>query len=316
VNGTDASTSEPGAAQWTSRSIGSRFGHRVFYLFIRYMGRGGAYLLLYFVVLFYVLFTPSVRKTADYYLRRRFGRTGPFLRLADTYRIFLGIGKALVDRAVLGILGEDRMRMEFRERQVLFDLLKEGKGVILLTAHVGCWQTALSALKDLNMPVHVLMQHEEGDVDLHYFEHAGIECPYEIIDPRGYMGGVLEMMNALKRGEVVSLMGDRVLGGRKGMTEVDFLGGRALFPFSAFKIAAATGAPVGILFSYKSGPGTYVLELYGVIRVPEDAQRQDRQFRPYVAQFAKALESYTTTHPYQFFNFYDLWESSGQTNNH
>ena len=315
MNATDTPASGPGRAQWTSRSIGSRFGHQVFYLFIRHMGRRGAYFLLYFVALFYVLFTPSVRRTADYYLRRRFGRTNPLLKLTDTYRMFLGLGKALVDRAVIGILGEDRMGMEFEEQRALSDLLKEGKGLILLTAHVGCWQTAMSSMKNLNVPVHVLIQHEEGDVDLHYFEHAGIKCPYGVIDPRGYMGGVLEMMSALKKGEVVSMMGDRVLGGRKGMAEADFLGGKALFPYSAFKIAAATGAPVGILLSHKSGPERYALELAGIIRVPEGAGRQDRNFRPYVAEFVRALESYTTAHPYQFFNFYDLWEAAGHTTN-
>ncbi len=36
--------------------------------------------------------------------------------------------------------------------------------------------------------------------------------PFRIIDPLGYMGGVLEMMEVLKKGEVLSIMGDRVFG--------------------------------------------------------------------------------------------------------
>ena len=312
---TDSPPLTPGGAQWTSRSIGSRFGHKVFYLLIKCTGRYGAYFFLYFVVLFYVLFLPGIRKMADYYLHRRFHRTGSLERLADSYRIYLNLGKALIDRAVIGILGEDKVLMEFKEREDVFDLVREGRGLILMTAHVGCWQTAMSTLRILNKPVNLLLQREEGDVDLHYFEHAGISCPYKIIDPRGYMGGVLEMVDSLKKGEVLSIMGDRLLGSAKGAAMVDFLGGKVLFPFSAFKIAAATGAPIGVLFSYKSGPAVYTLELARVIRVPADAGKVDRDFHPYVTEFAQALESYTTMHPYQFFNFYDMWEPGLQSIN-
>ena len=40
-------------------------------------------------------------------------------------------------------------------------LLAEGRGLILVTAHVGCWQASLSALSFLKVPVHLLMQREE-----------------------------------------------------------------------------------------------------------------------------------------------------------
>ena len=105
---TDSSPLAPGGVQWTSRSIGSRFGHKVFYLLIKCAGREGAYFFLSFVVLFYVLFVPGVRKMADYYLHRRFKRRRSFERLGDSYRIYLNLGKALIDRAVIGILGKIR----------------------------------------------------------------------------------------------------------------------------------------------------------------------------------------------------------------
>jgi len=305
-------TTDPGPthskeAQWTSRSIGSHFGHTFFYLVIRYAGRGFAYFVLSFVALFYVFLAPPIRKKADYYLSRRFKGKGLIGRLGDSYRIFVSLGKALIDRAVIGILGEGKMSVEFTQKKEMFDILSEGKGMILMTAHVGCWQAAMSALKFLSTPVHLLLQREEGDIDLHYFEHAGIPCPYGIIDPRGYMGGVLEMMGLLKRGEVLCVMGDRLFGSSKGAAAVDFLGGKVLFPFSAFKIASATGAPVVVFFSHKSSPSGYTLEIAKVIRVPRDAGKSDKDFLPYVSRFARALESYTTDHPYQFYNFYDMW---------
>ena len=305
---TDHDLTHPGAAQWTSRSIGSTFGHKFFYLVIRYAGREFAYFVLSFAVLFYVFFVPSIRRKADYYLSRRFRGKSPIERLGHTYRIYLSLGKALIDRAVIGILGEEKISWEFRERKELFDILDEGRGVILMTAHVGCWQTAMSTLRILNTPVHLLLQRGEGDIDLHYFEHAGIPCPYGIIDPMGYLGGVLEMMDLLKKGEVLCVMGDRLFGSAKGAVAASFLGGKVLFPFSAFKIASATGSPIVVFFSHKSGPAKYTMEVAKIILVPRDAGKHDSGFLPYVNEFAQALESYTTAYPYQFYNFYDMWE--------
>jgi predicted LPLAT superfamily acyltransferase len=132
--------------------------------------------------------------------------------------------------------------------------------------------------------------------------------PFRIIDPFGYMGGVLEMMEVLKMGELLSIMGDRIFGSDKNTVAVTFLGGKIRLPFSAFKLASATSAPVAVLFSHKSGPDSHELVLDRVIRVPSGAGRGGDAFRPYVAQFAEALESYTEQHPYQFFNFFNMWE--------
>jgi predicted LPLAT superfamily acyltransferase len=222
----------------------------------------------------------------------------------------VNLGKALIDRATIGIRGPESITTTINDLEGLLRLVHEGHGLILLTAHVGCWQAAMAELSLLNTPVSLLLHREEGDVDRHYFEHAGISVPFRIIDPLGYMGGVLEMMEVLKRGEVLSIMGDRVFGSDRKTVPVNFLGGEVRFPFSAFKLASATGAPVAILLSYKSGPGSYEMTFEKVIRVPSGLGMSEKAFYPYVAQFAEALESYTERYPYQFFNFYNMWENT------
>lgn len=292
---------------WSSRSIGSQLQHRIFYLLIRLGGRRAAYLLLYFVVLYYTLCRPNLRRRSYYYLQRRFpGRSGVGL-LIDSYRMNLMLGKVLVDRAVVGILGPAAMQVRLHGREELLALLAEGQGLILMNAHAGCWQVAMSALGFLQTPVNMLMQREDGDLDRHYFEHAGLESPYRIIDPRGFLGGTLEMMAVLKRGEVLCVMGDRLLGSDRSAVTVDFLGGEVQFPFSALKLASTTGAPVGVLLSWKSGPASYELALAGTIRVPPGLGRRPENFAPSAREFARILEDYCQRHPYQFFNFFDMW---------
>jgi predicted LPLAT superfamily acyltransferase len=294
--------------QWTSRSIGSTFQHNIFYLLIRTGGRRLAYFILHFVVLYYILFRPAVRKRCEYYLSHRFPEEGSVKRLISSYRLSLELGKVLIDRAVVGILGVDRIPASFNEKEILYDLISEGKGIIFLMSHVGSWQVALSALHFLKIPVNMIIHREEGDIDRHYFEHQSMEWPYRIIDPEGFLGGTLEMMEVLKRGEALCIMGDRVLGNLKNTLSVRFLGENALFPFSAMKIASTSGAPVVVLFPYKSGATGYGLNLARVIRVPEGLGRSGEHFLPYVEGYVQALENFTKEYPFQFFNFYDMWK--------
>jgi len=296
--------------QWTSRSIGSSIQHRFFYGLIRIGGRRLAYFFLYFTVFYYMLFRSSVRRKCYFYLSRKFPCDSILNRATHSYRLSLELGKVLIDRAIIGILGHEKMSVSFEQREVITSLVSRGKGVIFLMAHVGCWQVALSALNYFKTRIHMVIHREEGDVDRHYFEHQSTQSPFSIIDPEGFLGGTLEMINVLKNGEILCIMGDRVLGNPKNTVSVDFLGAKAPFPYSAFKIASTTGSPVVILFTFKEGANRFGLDLAKVIYVPPDLGRAGENFRPYVMEFADVLERYTEAHPFQFFNFYDMW---GQT---
>jgi predicted LPLAT superfamily acyltransferase len=263
-----------GGSRWTSRSIGSNFQHRIFYALIRWGGRRAAYALLYPVVAWYVLCRPLVRARCRPYLEHRFPARRGWRRLLDSFRMSLALGKSLVDRAVVGILRPEAMRPAVEGREELLRLAQEEKGLILLVAHVGCWQAAMSALRFLGRPVSMLMQREEGDVDRHWFEHAGVACPYRIIDPRGFLGGALELLEVLKNGEVLSVMGDRLLGNDRNAVTVEFLGGPVRLPYSVYQLASATGAPIAVLLPHKSGPDRYAMRLYEVIRVPSAGPRR------------------------------------------
>ena len=199
------------------------------------------------------------------------------------------------------------MPVRFINPSKLKEMIRSKRGLVLILSHVGSWQVALSALGFLNKPVNLLLHQEQGDIDRHYFEHAGMAFPYHIIDPNGYLGGVLEMLEVLKQGQVLCVMGDRILGNLDNALSIPFLGENALFPFSAFKLASVAQAPVAVLYTYKTGPSDYALQLAKLIQVPENLGRQKERFQPYVAQYVETLEAFAEAHPYQFFNFYDMW---------
>jgi len=266
-----------------------------------------AYFGVYFIVTYYILCRPSVRKSSVPYLRRRFPKKRRIMRLIDTYRMFLQTGKILVDRATIDILGPESMNLELHGREKLLKLVEEETGFILLLSHVGCWQVALSALNFLKRPVNLLLGHGTGDLDRHYFEEAEKEFPSRIIDPGSYLGGTLEMLAALNRGEILCMMGDRVFGSQKSYVEIEFLGEKAPFPFSAFRIASAAKVPIVVFFTHKTGTDSYALTVTRIIHLAAGLGRSGKDYLPYVAQYVAEIEKYVQLHPYQFFNFYDMW---------
>lgn len=303
---------QPAAARrWSGRSIGSGWQHHVFYALIRLAGRGGAHLLLVCVVLYYTLLRPSVRARSLPYLTRRFpGRTSREL-FWDSYRLNLGIGQVLVDRAVLGILGPGSMKISISRLPELQALLAEGRGLLLVTAHVGSWQVAMHCLENLGTGVSLLLHRDAGESDRQFFEHRAGGAPFRIIDPAGYLGGTLEMLGVLKQQEVLCIMGDRAMGGESGTVGVDFLGAPIELPFSPYKLASATGTPIAVIFPHCTPGGGYAMQIARVIRVPENLGRSPAAYRPYAAQFAAALEEFVAQYPYQFFNFFNMWSPVG-----
>jgi predicted LPLAT superfamily acyltransferase len=289
---------------WSSRSFGSRFQHGIFYAVIGTFGKRAAQVLLRLVVLWYVAFRPSLRRKADFYLRRRFPARGAWGRARDAYRLCLAFGQVLVDRAVLGILGPGEPAASPEDLAAIGQLLAEGRGLILVTAHVGGWQHAMACLAALRVPVSLLLHRDSGDVDKHFFEHRAGAPPFTVLDPEGYLGSTLEMLQVLREGGVLCIMGDRGQGA--GTVAVPFLGAPVPLPFSPYKLASATGAPIAVIFPFASA-GKTPLRLARIIRVPGGLGRAASAYRPYAEQFSQALEQFVADYPFQFFNFYDMW---------
>lgn len=295
-------------AEWNKNKSGPKWGLAFFYLMIRLGGRSLAYFFLYFVVFAYVVFFPRVKTACNPYLTRRFPEAGRFDLLSHRYRLVMTFGRILVDRAVLGILGPSSIKAEFENEQDFHKIRDLDTGFIILTSHVGCWQVAMAALSRLNRPVNLLMLRRDSERDKHYFEHKNQRSSLKIIDPDQFLGGTLDMLEVLKKDEILCIMGDRLFGNGAYALDMDLLGGRAGFPFSAYKLASITQKPIVVLNSYKSGPAQYKLALPSLIHVEPKLGRKGENYASHARVYVDVLEQYAHDHPYQFFNFYDMWK--------
>jgi predicted LPLAT superfamily acyltransferase len=123
------------------------------------------------------------------------------------------------------------------------------------------------------------------------------------------VGGVVEAMKAISRGDIVSIMGDRTY--EYSSLEARFFGSDVRFPYGAFSIASAAKCPVVVLLSAKVGPRKYVTDVTHVIEPPSGRrEKKQEQLRACVQEYAWILEEYAGRHPYQWFVFRDMWKEN------
>ena len=300
------------AARHRSPDYGGKLGHAIFHAVIRWLGVTPAYLLLAFIVPYYVLLRPRVRRSAAPYLSRRFPGQGPARRLLTTFLYLYRFGQVLIDQGVIGILGRERLRVDFPEERTLYELAREGRGLVLLTTHAGNWRAAMATMNRLDVAVNFQFQLEPHMAGRHFFDLAGEQHRFKIISPTGFLGGVIEMTHALKNGECVAVMGDRAFGAQTRRTS--FLGEDAAFPVIPYQLALSTGAELVVLLTVRTGKLRCRIEMTRLTGQDDGAAMgREAAIGALQRRYVACLEGYLQKYPFMWLNFFDIWKGTPKT---
>ena len=177
-------------------------------------------------------------------------------------------------------------------------------GMVSVTAHVGNWELAgrLLATRSARR-THVVVAPEEVPALGRWVRRDGEGMRFV---PRTHPGIGVELLAALRRGEVVALQGDRALGTR-GDVAIPFFGRPALFPLGPFLLARAAGVPIVPAFCVLDRGYRYSVRMAMPITV--DRGDEEGAARAWVG----LLERIVREHPTQWFNFFDVWQPFGES---
>ena len=293
---------------WSSKSLGSKWQHQFFYCVIKLGSWPAGYALLAFVVTAYCCI-PAVRERSKPYLTRRFPKAGPLGMALHYWRHQWNFGKVLVDRAVAGIHGTIRVSAPPEDVARLAELCNRGKGVLVLSAHVGCWQTSMIGIEQsVGAKVNVLLHKDAQDVDRHYHEHGTGLPSFNTINASDGVFSLMAVSAALQRGEMVIAMADREWGKSQYLAPVPFMDGNICLPWGLHHLAAVCQSSVVICYAVRKGPCAVEYSIAAVQEMPASAKKNADQYLPFLQEFALGLEGMTQRYPYQFFNFFNLWE--------
>lgn len=163
--------------------------------------------------------------------------------------------------------------------------LNKGKGVILLTAHLGSWEFGAAMLSVMDYLINVVSIRYMNEAVTDFYERRRKRKGIKVI----YIEDVRSMLKALRKGQVLAILGDKVYSG-EGI-EVEFFGKTAKFSLGAFWLAQKTQASIIPVFTVHEE---------GRIRLRFEEPIEE------LSQYVSILEKYIKRYPAEWCAF-DLW---------
>ncbi len=300
---------EPQTKHWsgTGQLRGGRRGVQFFLVALRLLGLRVTYALTIPVAIYFSFTSPDVPATMDFH-RRALGPQPWWKRRWLVFKHFLSFGFALIDRVAVLAGMTKHFSFSFDGEKHLRDALAEGHGVLLLTAHIGNWEAAGQLLSRVDVPVNVTGFDKENPQVRAMINQASKEQKFKLLPLTGSPTDIIPLVAALRRGEIVAMLGDRAYGSPS--VQIPFFGGMASFPIGAFAIAAIADAPLMHAFSLRESGGHY--RFFGFppkhLQLPVRNER-DAYLRNCAIHFAHNLEAILKRDPLQWYNFYPFWEN-------
>jgi len=270
----------------------------------RRLGRGAARLLLYPISAYFVVFSRRSRRASSDYLRRM-RSVEPTWR--DIFRHYHCFASTILDRIYLLSGRHDLFDIRIHGREALQRYeSSSGGGCLLLGAHLGSFEL-LRSLGTLHfkLPIRVLMYEENARKVGELLRAMNSDLATRII-PIGLPDTLIRVKEALERGEMVGMLGDRLLSDHAAVV-CDFLGDRAQFPTGPVRLATLFRVPVVLFFGLYRGGNRYDIHFELLSESLHGARNSPEQIREWTQKYVERLEYYCRLAPYNWFNFYDFW---------
>ncbi len=296
------------AETWLAPERGNHAVMAVVLFLARILGRKVLSRLIWPISLYYLLHDGTARRGSYVYLSRVLGRR-PTWR--EMWRHLHAYGLVVLDR--IFILGHSASVPPYTVTggEAVLEALDKGKGCILLGAHIGSFDALRSVGRFASSKIRLRVLMYRRFV-------GGASKAIEQLDPAyesaiihiGEPQTMLRVAEALQKGDVVAILGDRAPDAGRYMS-VPVFGKMAPVPIGPLRLAAITGAPVLLFSALRCSDGHYDIrfELFADQIVLEGKRAEQTQtLKTWLTRYAAWLETLCARDPFSWFNFYDFWK--------
>lgn len=270
------------------------------------LGRRVARSVLHLIALYFVLFAPDSRRASLSYLPRALGRPATWL---DLYRHFFYFSATIHDRLYLINRRYDLFDIDIQGKENIHPLIDAGKGVFLMGAHLGSFEVLRAIGRQIPGLRVAMVMHEDNAQKINSMLAAiNPEASMDII-PLGRIDSMLQVQERLADGMLVGMLSDRTLGDEP-MAQINLLGDNAALPTGPFRMAALLRRPVVFMVGLYMGGNRYQVHFESLLDFSSVASGQRHQaVEMAIARYTELLNHYTRLAPYNWFNFFDYWQS-------
>lgn len=287
-------------SQWDGKSKGTVLGYKIFVFFINKIGVRSAYFVLYFVAAYYFVFLKKSNASIFYYFRKRLGYSYLKSKMM-VFRSYYTFGQTIIDKIAIGAGLKDKFTYDHDGKEFIIKLLKEKKGGVLISAHIGNFEIAEHFFSevDFNLQINLVTTDLEHSAIKKYLESITQKPRINFILIGDDLSHIFEINSALARNELVCFTGDRYFEGVKSLNE-KLLDQEALFPAGPFLIASRLKVPV--LFVYVMKEPNLHYHLY-----TREAKVKHRDEKALLKEYTESVEGMVKKYPLQWFNYFDFW---------
>jgi predicted LPLAT superfamily acyltransferase len=319
-NGTSGSTHPIHWAAFAER--GSVWGLGLIATAYRLLGRRMALVVLLPVVSYFFLTGRQARLASRTYLQRLASYAEPDAAIPPATRItvfrhFLAFAESGLDKLAAWHGDIERNQLDFPNEAAFEDAVYSGRGALFIGAHLGNLEITRAlgvtgGVARVNAVVYMEHAHRFVGMLAGANDRFGVNL-FQVSD----FGPdtAIALREKIARGELLVIVGDRTPpADNDRVVLVDFLGHPAPFPQGPFVLAHLLECPVYLFFCLKEG-GQYRVHLeHFAERVILPRRERQSALAGYAQRYARRLEVYCQRAPLQWFNFFDFWQETSQTN--
>jgi KDO2-lipid IV(A) lauroyltransferase len=229
------------------------------------------------------------------------------------FKTYVNFAQNWCDVMLMMRLKGDKLQGMIGERSSstpLDEALSAGNGAILVSPHLGNWELGGLGLADLGYKINVLT-FREPDQKVNELreivrQERGIGFIYVDRHDTSPLA-IIEAINALRRNEILALLGDR--DGSSNTIMIDFFGRATEFPVGAAYLSIASGAPVIPVF-VPLVAGKYATLMDQAIYFRGGHGEHAQAIRSGMTRLVSVFERYIRKYPDQWYNFFDFWDTS------
>jgi predicted LPLAT superfamily acyltransferase len=253
------------------------------------------------VASYYFLFLKSSNRAIFYYLNKRL-KYSYLKSKAMIFKSYFTFGTTIIDKTAISAGLRDKFTYEFDGVEILYKLLEEKKGGVLISAHIGNFEIAehFFAEIDLDCQINLVTTDREHSVIKNYLESISQnKSTIKFIIVKEDLSHIYDINNALGKNELICFTGDRYFEGVKCLSAT-LLGEEANFPAGPFLIASRLQVPVVFVYVMKEDNLHY--HLY-----TRKANTKHRDAQGLLNSYVESVEGMLAKYPLQWFNYFDFW---------
>jgi predicted LPLAT superfamily acyltransferase len=258
----------------------------------------------------YFLFRSSRRRSSIHLYQVIFPDRSPGYYLYCTWRQFHSYAATFAER--IEFAREKGVTTSTQGRENLVEAARRGSGGIILMSHLGSFEIAAQAFRELKLKLLLIMGEKEAKQVARDQREAmkarGIHIQVATAQEDFLFSGV-EAIKFVREGGFVSVAGDLVWTEQRSRLPVSFFGREVGLSAGPHLLALVSNAPLFTMFTFRAEKGKYLVRMSPPreVKAPSRSERNNA-LQASAQAYANALEAIVRQHPFQWYIFEPFFE--------